>query len=240
MPILNTNSREIYQTSIMSALIAGVTEGEVTFRELARYGDFGLGTFNDLDGEMIGFDGKFYQLRSDGTATAVHPYQKTPFAAVCFFKAEIVRDVTAPLTRKEFQELMDILVKTKNLFFAIRVDGFFANVTTRTVSKRQEPARGLAEAAEDQSTFTFSNTQGTLVGYRSPDYAQGLTVAGYHLHFLNEAKTGGGHVLDFILSKGSIGIDHYSSIFVALPETSQFEKAKIGKPDDDAIKRAEG
>ena len=224
----------------MSALIAGVIEGEVTFGELARYGDFGLGTFNDLDGEMIGFDGKFYQLRFDGTATAVHPYQKTPFSAVCFFKAEIVRDVTAPLTWKEFQELVDKLVKTKNLFFAIRVDGFFANVTTRTVSKRQEPAGGLAEAAEDQTTFTFSNVQGTLIGYRSPDYAQGLTVAGYHLHFLNETKTGGGHVLDFILSKGSVEIDHYSSIFVALPETSAFAKAKINKLDDDAIKRAEG
>ena len=240
MPILNTNSREIYQTSIMSALIAGVTKGEVSFGELGRYGDFGLGTFNDLDGEMIGFDGKFYQLRSDGTATAVHPYQKTPFAAVCFFKAEIVRDVTAPLTWKELEELVDKLVKTKNLFFAIRVDGFFAKVTTRTVSKRQELATGLAEAAEDQTTFTFSNVHGTLVGYRSPDYAQGLTVAGYHLHFLNEAKTGGGHVLDFILSKGSIEIDHYSSIFVALPETSAFENAKIDKLDDDAIKRAEG
>jgi acetolactate decarboxylase len=186
---------------------------------------------------MIGFDGKFYQLRSDGTATAVRPYQKTPFAAVCFFKAEIVRDVTAPLTWKEFKELVDKLVKTKNLFFAIRVDGFFVNVTTRTVSKRQEPARGLEEAAGDQTTFTFSNSQGTLVGYRSPDYAQGLTVAGYHLHFLNEAKRGGGHVLDFIISKGSIGIEHYSSIFVALPETSAFEKAKIGALDDDAIKR---
>jgi len=240
MPILDTNSREIYQTSIMSALMAGVTEGEVTFEKLAGYGDFGLGTFNDLDGEMIGFDGKFYQLRSDGTAAEVDPSQKTPFAAVCFFKAEIVRDVTAPLTWKEFQELVDKLVKTKNLFFAIRVDGTFLSVTTRTVSKRQEPARGLAEAAEDQTTFTFCNVQGTLVGYRSPDYAQGLTVAGYHLHFLNEAKTGGGHVLDFILSKGSIEIDHYSSVFVALPETSAFEKAKIDRPDDDAIKRAEG
>ena len=240
MPILNTNSRKIYQTSIMSALIAGVIEGEVTFGELARYGDFGLGTFNDLDGEMIGFDGKFYQLRFDGTATAVHPYQKTPFAAVCYFKAEIVWDVTAPLTWKEFQELVDKLVKTENLFFAIRVNGSFATVTTRTVSKRQEPAGGLAEAAEDQATFTFSDVQGTLIGYRSPDYAQGLTVAGYHLHFLNEAKTGGGHVLDFILSKGSIEIDHYSSIFVALPETSAFAKAKINKLDDDAIKRVEG
>jgi acetolactate decarboxylase len=170
----------------------------------------------------------------------VHPYQKTPFATVCFFKAEIVRVVTAPLTWKKFQKLVDKLVKTKNLFFAIRVDGFFANVTTRTVSRQKEPARGLAEAAEDQTTFTFSNAQGTLVGYRSPDYAQGLTVAGYHLHFLNEPKTGGGHVLDFTLSKGRIEIDHYSSVFVALPETSAFEKAKINKLDDDAIKCAEG
>ena len=43
---------EVYQTSTMGALLAGVYEGNVTIRELLRHGDFGLGTFNALDGEM--------------------------------------------------------------------------------------------------------------------------------------------------------------------------------------------
>jgi hypothetical protein len=64
---------ELYQTSLMSALLEGIYEGEVTYGELREHGDFGLGTFNQLDGEMVGFDGIFYQIRSDGSARRVTP-----------------------------------------------------------------------------------------------------------------------------------------------------------------------
>lgn len=68
----------------MSALTTGLYEGQITYGEIRKHGDFGLGTFNDLDGEMVGFDGTFYQLRSGGSARPVTPEQKTPFAAVIF------------------------------------------------------------------------------------------------------------------------------------------------------------
>ena len=77
---------ELYQTSLMSALMAGLYEGEMTYGEIRNHGDFGLGTFNDLDGEMVGFDGTFYQLRSDGSVRPVTADQKTPFAVVTFFQ----------------------------------------------------------------------------------------------------------------------------------------------------------
>ena len=47
----------VFQCSLMSALLAGVYDGELTVRELLQHGDFGLGTFNSLDGEMIIVDG---------------------------------------------------------------------------------------------------------------------------------------------------------------------------------------
>src|SRR5580700_10395755 len=90
---------ELYQTSLMSALIAGIYEGEATYGEIRKHGDFGLGTFNQLDGEMIGFDGTFYQLRSDGSARPVAAEQKTPFAVVTFFHAEQELDVSQPVTK---------------------------------------------------------------------------------------------------------------------------------------------
>jgi acetolactate decarboxylase len=74
----------LYQTSLMSALIAGLYDGDMTYGEIRKHGDFGLGTFNNLDGEMVGFDGTFYQLRSDGSARPVTAGQKTPFAVVLF------------------------------------------------------------------------------------------------------------------------------------------------------------
>jgi hypothetical protein len=88
---------ELYQTSLMSALIAGIYESEATYGQIRKCGDFGLGTFNDLDGEMVAFDGTFYQLRSDGSARPVTGDQKTPFAVVTFFQPEQELDVIQPV-----------------------------------------------------------------------------------------------------------------------------------------------
>ena len=56
----------LFQTSTLQALMAGVYDGDLTFQELARHGDFGLGTFEALDGGMIALDGAFYQIKADG------------------------------------------------------------------------------------------------------------------------------------------------------------------------------
>ncbi len=56
------NGRDtLYQVSTLSALLEGVYDGETTFAELKPHGDFGIGTFNALDGEMICVDGHTYQ-----------------------------------------------------------------------------------------------------------------------------------------------------------------------------------
>lgn len=82
----NVAAGEVYQTSLMSALVDGIYEGKETYGDLQSQGDFGLGTFNDLDGEMVGLDGIFYQLRSDGSVRVVDDNQRTPFAIVTFFE----------------------------------------------------------------------------------------------------------------------------------------------------------
>ncbi len=76
-----------YQSSTMTALLDGVYDGGLTYGELEQQGDFGLGTFNELDREMVAVDGRFFQLRSDGTASPVTPDERTPFAAVTYFRA---------------------------------------------------------------------------------------------------------------------------------------------------------
>jgi acetolactate decarboxylase len=124
---------ELYQTSLMSALISGIYEGEATYGRVRNHGDFGLGTFNDLDGEMVGFDGTFYQLRSDGSARPVTADQKTPFAVVTFFQPEHELDVLHQMTKSELLAMIE-KVTDANLFSAVRVDGIFDEVRTRIVS----------------------------------------------------------------------------------------------------------
>ena len=73
---------EIFQTATMGALLDGIYEGNVSIRELLCHGDFGLGTFNSLDGEMLVLDVVCYQLRDDGSAAIAEVEELTPFAAV--------------------------------------------------------------------------------------------------------------------------------------------------------------
>ncbi|MDU7769054.1 MAG: acetolactate decarboxylase, partial [Serratia marcescens] len=86
---INAGEGEIYQISLMSALIDGVYEGETTIAELLKHGDFGLGTFNHLDGELIAFDQEIHQLRADGSARPAGLQQQTPFAVVTFFQPSV-------------------------------------------------------------------------------------------------------------------------------------------------------
>src|ERR671910_2342862 len=72
----------LFQTSTIDALLEGNYEGDVSFAELGDRGDFGLGTFDALDGEMICLDGNFYQIKADGRAYAVEKRTRTPFAVV--------------------------------------------------------------------------------------------------------------------------------------------------------------
>ena len=50
----------VFQVSTYHALKQGVLEGETTFRELRKHGDFGIGTLNGLDGEMAALNGEFF------------------------------------------------------------------------------------------------------------------------------------------------------------------------------------
>jgi len=231
---------ELYQTSLMSALMAGVYEGDETYGQIRKYGDFGLGTFNDLDGEMVGFDGVFYQLRSDGSARPVTDDQKTPFGVVTFFQPDQELEVVQPTAKRDLLAVIEKATDA-NLFNAIRVDGIFDEVRTRTIQRQARPFPPLTEAAKHQKENVFTNVEGTLAGFRSPNYAQGIGVAGFHLHFLRQDKHAGGHALDYQLRSGKIQICPVHDLRIELPSSGDFLKANLEDQALNAkIKAAEG
>ncbi len=231
---------ELYQTSLMTALLEGVYEGDVTYGELSKHGDFGLGTFNDLDGEMVGFDGIFYQLRSDGSATRVRPEQKTPFAVVTHFTPDRTIDLAEGVGKEQLSAKLAELVDA-NHFVAVRLDGLFKEVRTRTVQVQHRPFPPLTEATARQDVKTFANVSGVLAGFRSPTFAQGIGVAGLHVHFLREDQEAGGHALDFTLRKGTLQVQTLSGLHVELPDTTAFGEAVLtDEALDSKIKASEG
>ncbi|CAG9001636.1 MAG: Alpha-acetolactate decarboxylase [Candidatus Celerinatantimonas neptuna] len=227
----NTSEGEIYQTSLMSALIAGVYEGTATIDDLLHHGDFGLGTFNQLDGELIAFDGQIFQLKSDGSANRATDEQCTPFAVMTHFKPDVQIPLKGVLTRQQLHALIDDLVPSDNVFCAIRIDGHFKGVNTRTVPRQTRPYTPMIDAIKEQPTFEFNDTKGLIVGYRSPQYTLGINVAGYHEHFITQDRLGGGHVQDYEILSGSLKIAQVSRLVIDMPETSDFLAAQLVSKD---------
>lgn len=213
---------EVFQTSTILSLVEGLYDGNVDYRTVMRHGDFGVGTFNALDGEMVALDGKFFHLRDDGTVTPVHGDELTPFAAVTFFRPSIDHREDGVVSRGQCEEIIRRLAPSDNLFYALRIDGHFRSIRTRTVSKMSKPYPRLVDAAAGESVVTLADTVGSIVGFHSPDYAQGIAVAGFHLHFLSSDHRSGGHVADFTVDSPRIRIDTEGESHLSLQATEEF------------------
>lgn len=217
----------VYQTSTIAALLAGVYDGDVTIAELLTHGDFGLGTFNHLDGEMIILDGVCYHLRADGSVTVATGTEQTPFAAVTHFHARQVLDVDTATTRDAITALVDKTLDSANVGASIRIAGTFESVRTRTVGEQTKPYPPLVEAAAGQAENTITAVTGTIAGYRTPQFEDAISVAGYHLHFIDDAHGRGGHVLDFVLGEGKVELAPISELHLSLPDTKEYLDASI-------------
>lgn len=215
----------LYQVSTVNAMLAGNFDGARTFAELKKQGDFGIGIIHALDGEMIALDGRFYQLNVDGEAKPVPDQMKTPFAVVTFFDADESLSVEdGPFSFSSLQKSIDALRTNKRIFYAIRIDGEFEFVRTRSFMAQEKPYPKLLKVLRGKQPFQrFENVKGTIVGFWFPKYMGGIRVFGYHFHFITEDRTRGGHVLDFKLVKGKIEIDRTSKIHVDIIVPKGFE-----------------
>lgn len=231
----------LYQTSTMGALLDGIYDGNVTIADLLLHGDFGVGTFNRLDGEMVVNDGVCYHLYANGEARVADADELTPFAAVTKFAPDMTFSVDTPTSKAALLSQIDARLSSENLFYAVRVAGVLSSVATRTASRQEAPYQPLAKATDEQALRTFTDTKGILVGLRTPDYEQGIAVAGYHLHFLNAQGTGGGHAFDFVLERGVVEICTVSEMRLSLPTSGAFLDADLHRKGLDAdIRTSEG
>jgi acetolactate decarboxylase len=138
---LQTYEGSLFQVSTINALVEGIEEGDSTVKELKKHRDFGIGTFDDLDGEMIELDGKFYQIKSDGHAYPVKDFMKTRFATVTFWEPDVTVLLNQSLDYAKLQEYLDNLIPSQNMFYAIKIQGSFEYVQTRSVAKQRNHTR---------------------------------------------------------------------------------------------------
>ncbi|AQX56337.1 acetolactate decarboxylase [Priestia flexa] len=218
----------IYQKSTMVALLEGVYDGIMTKEELSQKGDFGLGTFQALDGEMLAVDGGFYHLR-EGKAVEVEAKDVLPFAVMTYFKGQTEMILDDVLTQKELEQQLEAQMSSENVFYAIKIEGVFKQVKTRTVAKQRKPYPPMTEVAESQPVFELEDVKGTMVGFFTPNYVAGVGIPGYHFHFIDEHKTAGGHVLDVTVQDVKVILEEKTFLELDLDDTQRFRNANLDK-----------
>jgi acetolactate decarboxylase len=231
----------LFQASTIGALLDGAFDGDLSFAELAKHGDLGLGTLNHLDGEMIALDGEFFRADVDGVVNRIGPREATPFAVVTRFEPSVDLRLEQPLAQAELLQRVDALVPGDASSCAVRLDGRFELVRARSVPRQDPPYRPLTEVVADQHVFELEDVGGTMLGFRFPAWVEGIEVAGYHLHFISEDRSRGGHVLDSRAAPGlRLRIDPSDDLHVELPPQIALTDPDLAAATHAAIAKAEG
>lgn len=228
----------LFQVSTSAALVEGLYQGAVKVERLLTHGDFGLGTFIDLDGEMVVLEGVCYQISSDGAVAAVEGDRLVPYAIVTRFNVDFSEKQAEFSSFAELVAVCDQLRDTENLFYAFRIDGRFSSIKTRVMKPVLE-GTGLRAAASAQQEFVFHQQEGTLVGLWSPGFAGSFSVPGYHFHFLSRDRDRGGHLLECRSDDVAIGGCAMHEMHVSLPETAEFLKADLSRDPSGDLMSAE-
>ncbi len=210
-------AHELFQTSTVRALLAGSYDGDVTLAEVLEHGDLGLGTLNGLDGELIVLDGEAYKAELDCTLTRPPRSALTPYAVVVPFAPGAPLELEGPFGEGELEARLGERVSAARRPTAVRIDGRFAEVHVRSVPRQKPPYRPLAEVIAEQHVSVLRDVAGTMVGFCFPDALDGIEMAGAHLHFLDERRERGGHVLSFTLLHASALLDGATTLHVELP-----------------------
>jgi len=176
---------------------------------------------------MVAVASEFYQIKADGKAYTVEDSMKTPFAVVTFFEPDKAGSLDKVLDYEQLKQHLDSMLPTRNIFYAIKVEGVFKYIKARSVPAQSRPYPSLAEALKGQTTFEFYDVAGTLVGFWCPAYMEGINVPGYHFHFITSDRQNRGHLLDCETENVKIEIDYTSEFFMELPKSEVFSKLNL-------------
>ena len=237
---MSRKNRQFTQISLFSVLLGGHYGGIVSVGEAKRFGNLAIATMDRLDGEMQMIDGVVYQACADGEVYLPGDDETVPFGTIADFCAEDAVRLAGIQSYEEFESRMNDCCPRNDVPLAIRLTGQFDFMKVRTVRRQEKDGVGLAEAAKDQAVFEFRDICGDLVGFRLPDYISGINAPGWHLHFMDETRKHGGHVVNFSLLEGDLSYCRAGDYHIRLPDSPDvFAGLDLGRDWSRELKKAE-
>ena len=230
----------LYQHGTLGTLMAGLLEGTASINDLLEHGDLGIATLTGSDGEVIFVDGKAYHANEHKEFIELTGDEMTPYATVTKFKA----DSSFKTSNKNQEEVFDEVkkqMKSENMFSAVKISGTFKKMHVRMMPAQEPPYTRLIDSARRQPEQTETYVKGSVVGFFTPELFHGIGSAGFHVHFANDDRNFGGHVLDFEVEDVKVEIQNIETFEQHFPiHDEDFTNANIDYKDiSDEIREAE-
>lgn len=229
----------IKQISTIGAVFESLYDGEISFTELKKFGNLGLGYFQKMDGEALCIDGKFFHFKEDGSAVEAKANEKTPFFTMTFFNSSSENFTNRKFDLTQMKNYLKTMMPKKNSIYAFRITGVFSSIKARTFVRQFKPYPSMTQVFKNQKVYTFSNIEGVLVGFYFPDFLANINVPGFHFHFISKDRAKGGHVLECKVDSINIEIVEFPDITIVIPQGDKFQKATLSKYRKKEISKVE-
>lgn len=192
--------------------------GLASVGRIAQGQTLGLGTFDNLDGELVMVGGKVYQVRPDGMPREADPKTSTPFMQAVRFRSQFDSPVPPGTTCAQLPELITAVADRNDGIIAVRVRGTFTDLVTRSVAADPPPFQPLSQTISEQTIFQLGERRAALVGFWQGRDALGIGQDGLHLHGLTADRSAGGHVLACVAGADvQLSVQRVTSVQVLTP-----------------------
>lgn len=237
------NDGKMYQVSTLQALMLGYSRSVITVSELLSHGDFGLGTFSDVDGEMIVVDGSCYRATKYGDVVVAEPDRGVPFSTVCTMYDSVQMFFERTGSINDLKTKLNNIIEGQfglNSMHMARIDGEFDTIEARSESGYKSVHVDLKTVLDKtQMSYKFRRIKGTLICVYFPDYMDGINASGWHIHFISEDRKNGGHVFELAMSSGSGRISKINTIELKLPDEPIFDTYSLKQASNEDVKSVE-
>lgn len=232
-------NRQLVQIGTLNSLMMGDYYGSCKVKDLLRFGDTGIGTYNGLDGEAVIINGRAYNGRATGIVSEMQPDDTLPFSTVAKFDENVKENAIRFSSFEDFSRKAEQYLQSRNFFYMVKMEGTF-NVRVRSCFAQTEPYEPLYKVACDQREFEYRGEEGFAVGVYCPNYVNGMNLPGWHIHFIGKDFLKGGHILKLASDDCKMKINCLNEWNVILPHTPGFEAWDLSADLKDKTKAVEG
>lgn len=178
-------------------------------------------------------DGQVYHFNPENRSRSVNTIGIFPFIMIAQLKPTLTKSLPSLAMPTLHTALAPLLPSKQNSFLSVRVDGVFSQVAFRMIPAPPREQQPLFDLLRRQRLQSAHNVRGLLFGFWSPGCSNGFSVAGFHLHFISDDRTAGGHVTGFEAWDVKLSAGVLKEYGAELPQDEDFLEAVIRNYEED-------